>query len=163
MIHRPQNAPGIMQTPSANPSITCSESSTERLPNITTLVTFTKTPIAASVAISAGPVTPRPRRIERRITPAPVVAPVTKPKPKPAAATPAVLNSIAGGNDFIAAYPSNGINDEAQSIFYVLEDSPIREIKDIVGKTIAVNTLKKLLAEAMLDNAILKDVAAKKW
>ncbi len=57
------------------------------------------------------------------------------------AATAAVLNSIAAGNDFVAAYPSNGINDEAQSIFYVLEDSPIRSVEDIVGKTIAVNTL----------------------
>lgn len=57
------------------------------------------------------------------------------------AATAAVLNSIAAGNDFVAAYPSNGINDEAQSIFYVLEDSPIHTIEDIVGKTIAVNTL----------------------
>lgn len=57
------------------------------------------------------------------------------------AATPAMLNSIASGNDFVAAYPSNGINDEVQSIFYVLEDSPIRTIEDIVGKTIAVNTL----------------------
>jgi ABC-type nitrate/sulfonate/bicarbonate transport system substrate-binding protein len=57
------------------------------------------------------------------------------------AATAAVLNSIAAGNDFVAAYPSNGITEEAQSIFYVLEGSPIREIKDIVGKTIAVNTL----------------------
>jgi ABC-type nitrate/sulfonate/bicarbonate transport system substrate-binding protein len=57
------------------------------------------------------------------------------------AATAAVLNSIAAGNDFVAAFPSNGINDEAQSIFYVLEDSPIRTIEDIVGKTIAVNTL----------------------
>lgn len=57
------------------------------------------------------------------------------------AATAAVLNSIAGGNDFVAAYPSNGINDEAQSIFYVLEDSPIRSIEDIAGKTVAVNTL----------------------
>lgn len=57
------------------------------------------------------------------------------------AATSAVLNSIIGGNDFVAAYPSNGINEETQSIFYVLEDSPIREIGDIVGKTIAVNTL----------------------
>lgn len=57
------------------------------------------------------------------------------------AATSAVLNSIIGGNDFVAAYPSNGINDEVQSIFYVLQDSPIREIKDIAGKTIAVNTL----------------------
>lgn len=57
------------------------------------------------------------------------------------AATPAVLNSIAAGNDFVAAYPSNGINDDAQSIFYVLDASPIKAIEDIVGKTIAVNTL----------------------
>ena len=57
------------------------------------------------------------------------------------AATAAVLNSIAGGNDFVAAFPSNGINDEVQSIFDVLEDSPIRGIGDLAGKTIAVNTL----------------------
>lgn len=57
------------------------------------------------------------------------------------AATSAVLNSIIGGNDFVAAYPSNGINDEVQSVFYVLEESPIRDIKDIAGKTVAVNTL----------------------
>jgi ABC-type nitrate/sulfonate/bicarbonate transport system substrate-binding protein len=57
------------------------------------------------------------------------------------AATAAVLNSIAAGNDFVAAFPSNGINDEAQSIFYVLEDSPIKSIEDLPGKTIAVNTL----------------------
>ena len=57
------------------------------------------------------------------------------------AATSAVLNSIISGNDFVAAYPSNGINDEVQSIFYVLEDSPIKSIKDIAGKSIAVNTL----------------------
>jgi ABC-type nitrate/sulfonate/bicarbonate transport system substrate-binding protein len=42
------------------------------------------------------------------------------------AATAAVLNSIAGGNDFVAAYASNGIN---------------KSIKDLAGKTIAVNTL----------------------
>lgn len=57
------------------------------------------------------------------------------------AATSAVLNSIVGGNDFVAAYPSNGINNEVQSVFYVLNDSPIKGIKDIAGKTIAVNTL----------------------
>lgn len=57
------------------------------------------------------------------------------------AATSAVLNSIAAGNDFVAAFPSNGINDEVQSIFYVLDDSPIKSIADIAGKTIAVNTL----------------------
>lgn len=57
------------------------------------------------------------------------------------AATAAVINSIAGGNDFVAAYPTNGINDTVQSVFYVLDDSPIKSINDIVGKTIAVNTL----------------------
>lgn len=57
------------------------------------------------------------------------------------AATAAVLNSIAGGNDFIAAYPSNGINKTTESIFYTLEGSPIKSVKDLAGKTIAVNTL----------------------
>lgn len=57
------------------------------------------------------------------------------------AATSAVINAIASGNDFVAAYPTNGINDEVQSKFVVLEDSPIRSIKDLAGKTIAVNTL----------------------
>ncbi len=57
------------------------------------------------------------------------------------AATSAVLNSIIGGNEFVAAYPTNGINDQVQSIFYVLEDSPIKTIEDIQGKTVAVNTL----------------------
>ena len=57
------------------------------------------------------------------------------------AATSAVLNSIAGGNDFVIAYATNGINADVQSIFYVLDDSPIKSIEDLPGKTIAVNTL----------------------
>lgn len=57
------------------------------------------------------------------------------------AATSAVINSIASGNDFVAAYPSNGINATTESIFYSLEGSPIKSIKDLAGKTIAVNTL----------------------
>jgi ABC-type nitrate/sulfonate/bicarbonate transport system substrate-binding protein len=57
------------------------------------------------------------------------------------AATAAVLNSIAGGNDFVAVYASNGINKQTESIFYTLPGSPIKSIKDIAGKTIAVNTL----------------------
>lgn len=57
------------------------------------------------------------------------------------AATAAVLNSIAGGNDFVAAYPSNGIDKTTESIFYAREGSPIRAIRDLAGKTIAVNTL----------------------
>lgn len=72
------------------------------------------------------------------------------------AATPAVLNSIAAGNDFVAAYPSNGINDEAQSIFYVLEDSPIKSIEDVVGKTIAVNTLGAHLEYAIREGLYQK-------
>lgn len=39
----------------------------------------------------------------------------------------------------------------------VSEARKLRALEDENGK------LKKLLAEAMLDNAILKDVAAKKW
>lgn len=79
------------------------------------------------------------------------------------AATPAVLNSIAAGNDFVAAYPTNGINDEAQSIFYVLEDSPIKTIEDIAGKTIAVNTLGAHLdyavREALFQKGLPQDAA----
>jgi ABC-type nitrate/sulfonate/bicarbonate transport system substrate-binding protein len=77
------------------------------------------------------------------------------------AATSAVVNSIAGGNDFVAAYPSNGINDQVQSVFYVLEDSPIKGIKDIVGKSIAVNTLGAHLdytvREALHQNGLPED------
>ena len=80
------------------------------------------------------------------------------------AATVAVLNSIAAGNDFVAVYPSNGINDQAQSIFYVLEDSPIKTIKDLQGKTIAVNTLGAHLdytvREALHQNGLPKDAAS---
>lgn len=79
------------------------------------------------------------------------------------AATAAVLNSIAAGNDFIAAYPSNGINDDAQSVFYVLEDSPIRTVSDIAGKTIAVNTLGAhldyVVREALHKNGLPQDSA----
>lgn len=79
------------------------------------------------------------------------------------AATAAVLNSIAAGNDFVAAFPSNGINDEAQSVFYVLEDSPIKSIEDITGKTIAVNTLGAhldyVVREALHQKGLPEDAA----
>ncbi|MCM2292319.1 ABC transporter substrate-binding protein [Allorhizobium sp. BGMRC 0089] len=57
------------------------------------------------------------------------------------AATSAVINAIANGNDFVAVFPSNGIDKTTESNFYVLNDSPIHTIKDLAGKTIAVNTL----------------------
>lgn len=79
------------------------------------------------------------------------------------AATAAVLNAIAAGNDFVAAYPSNGINDEVQSIFYVLDGSPIRSVEDIVGKTIAVNTLGAhldyVVREALHQKGLPEDAA----
>ncbi len=79
------------------------------------------------------------------------------------AATAAVLNAIAAGNDFVAAYPSNGINDQVQSIFYVLDGSPITSVKDIAGKTIAVNTLGAhldyVVREALHQNGLPEDAA----
>lgn len=79
------------------------------------------------------------------------------------AATSAVLNSIAAGNDFVAVYPSNGINKDVQSIFYVLDDSPIKTVADIKGKTIAVNTLGAHLdytvREALHQNGLPEDSA----
>lgn len=79
------------------------------------------------------------------------------------AATSAVLNSIAGGNDFVIAYATNGINDDVQSIFYVLDDSPIRTIEDLEGKTVAVNTLGAHLdytvREALQQKGLPKDAA----
>lgn len=80
------------------------------------------------------------------------------------AATAAVLNSIAAGNDFVAAYPSNGISDQAQSIFYVLEDSPITSIEDLAGKTVAVNTLGAhldyVVREALHQKGLPQDAAS---
>ncbi|MFZ0098229.1 MAG: ABC transporter substrate-binding protein, partial [Gemmobacter sp.] len=79
------------------------------------------------------------------------------------AATAAVLNSIAAGNDFVAAFPSNGINDQAQSVFYVLEDSSIKTVEDIAGKTIAVNTLGAhldyVVREALHQKGLPEDAA----
>ena len=79
------------------------------------------------------------------------------------AATAAVLNSIAGGNDFVIAYASNGIDESVNSIFYVLDDSPIQSIEDISGKTIAVNTLGAHLdytvREALHQKGLPKDAA----
>lgn len=54
-------------------------------------------------------------------------------------ATSAVLNAIASGNDFVGLFPNSGIDQRVKSVFYVLEDSPIKHIEDIAGKTVAVN------------------------
>lgn len=65
------------------------------------------------------------------------------------AVTSAVLNSIIDGHDFVAANPTQGINDQVQSIFYVLNESPIQGIEDLPGKTVAANTLSAHLDYTM--------------
>ncbi|MFC0338346.1 ABC-type nitrate/sulfonate/bicarbonate transport system, substrate-binding protein [Kushneria avicenniae] len=57
------------------------------------------------------------------------------------AATSATINAIANGADIVSVMASSGVNEAVNSRFYVLDDSPIREPKDLIGKTIAVNTL----------------------
>lgn len=79
------------------------------------------------------------------------------------AAQAAIINSIAAGNDFVAAYPSNGIDDDVRSTFYVLDGNPITKIEDIVGKTIAVNTLgghlEYVVREALHEKNLPEDAA----
>ncbi|WP_206951868.1 ABC transporter substrate-binding protein [Trinickia acidisoli] len=57
------------------------------------------------------------------------------------AANAAVLNAISNGNDIIAVKPGFGVSPTANSKFYVLAKSPITKPSDLIGKTIAVNTL----------------------
>ncbi|TDO09913.1 MULTISPECIES: ABC transporter substrate-binding protein [Halomonas] len=57
------------------------------------------------------------------------------------AATSATINAIANGADNVGIMASSGVNEEVNSRFYVLENSPIKQPSDLIGKTIAVNTL----------------------
>ncbi|MCS2610704.1 ABC transporter substrate-binding protein [Halomonas dongshanensis] len=57
------------------------------------------------------------------------------------AATSATINAIANGADIVSVMAASGINDAVRSHFYVVDESALREPADLVGKTIAVNTL----------------------
>lgn len=57
------------------------------------------------------------------------------------AATPAIINAIAGGAKILGVMPDGGINQDVNSRFYVLATSNIRAPEDLKGKSIAVNTL----------------------
>lgn len=57
------------------------------------------------------------------------------------AAVSATINAIANGADNVAILASNGVNNDVKSKFFVLQDSPIHTPQDLIGKTIAVNTL----------------------
>jgi len=57
------------------------------------------------------------------------------------AATPAMINAIAGGAKILCIMPRAGISKDLNSKFFVLDSSSITAAKDLIGKSIAVNTL----------------------
>lgn len=65
------------------------------------------------------------------------------------AATPAMINAIAGGAQIIGVMPNVGENKTVNSKFFVLADSPIKSAEALKGQSIAVNTLG-----AHLDNVV---------
>jgi ABC-type nitrate/sulfonate/bicarbonate transport system substrate-binding protein len=57
------------------------------------------------------------------------------------AATPAVINAMAGGAKILGVMPSGGIDKDINSKFFVIADSAIKAAQDLKDKSIAVNTL----------------------
>jgi ABC-type nitrate/sulfonate/bicarbonate transport system substrate-binding protein len=57
------------------------------------------------------------------------------------AATPAVINAIAGGAKILCVMPRAGVSKDVNSKFFVLDASSIKAATDLNGKSIAVNTL----------------------
>jgi ABC-type nitrate/sulfonate/bicarbonate transport system substrate-binding protein len=57
------------------------------------------------------------------------------------AATPAIINALAGGAKILGVMPGGGINKSVNSKFFVLADSDIKAAQDLRDKSIAVNTL----------------------
>jgi ABC-type nitrate/sulfonate/bicarbonate transport system substrate-binding protein len=57
------------------------------------------------------------------------------------AATPAMINAIAGGAKILCIMPRAGVSKDVSSKFFVLDSSSIKTATDIKGKSIAVNTL----------------------
>jgi ABC-type nitrate/sulfonate/bicarbonate transport system substrate-binding protein len=57
------------------------------------------------------------------------------------AATPAIINALAGGAKILGIMPGDGVSEHAYSKFFVLADSPIHVPQDLKDKSVAVNTL----------------------
>src|ERR1700733_11973845 len=57
------------------------------------------------------------------------------------AATPAIINAIAGGAKILCIMPRAGVSKDVNSKFFVLDSSGIKAATDIKDKSIAVNTL----------------------
>jgi len=57
------------------------------------------------------------------------------------AATPAMINAIAGGAKIICIMPRAGVSKDVTSKFFVLDSNPVKAATDVKDKSIAVNTL----------------------
>jgi ABC-type nitrate/sulfonate/bicarbonate transport system substrate-binding protein len=57
------------------------------------------------------------------------------------AATPAIINAIAGGAKILGVMPDGGVDQNVNSKFFVLANSDIKAPQDLKDKSIAVNTL----------------------
>jgi ABC-type nitrate/sulfonate/bicarbonate transport system substrate-binding protein len=57
------------------------------------------------------------------------------------AATPAMINAIAGGAKILCVMPRAGVSKDVNSKFFVLDSSSIKIATDLKDKSIAVNTL----------------------
>jgi ABC-type nitrate/sulfonate/bicarbonate transport system substrate-binding protein len=57
------------------------------------------------------------------------------------AATPAMINAIAGGAKILCIMPRAGVSKDVSSKFFVLDSSSINAATDIKDKSVAVNTL----------------------
>jgi ABC-type nitrate/sulfonate/bicarbonate transport system substrate-binding protein len=57
------------------------------------------------------------------------------------AATPAIINAIAGGAKILGVEPDGGVDKDVNSKFFVLAGSDIKTAEDLKDKSIAVNTL----------------------
>jgi ABC-type nitrate/sulfonate/bicarbonate transport system substrate-binding protein len=57
------------------------------------------------------------------------------------AATPAMINAIAGGAKILCIMPRAGVSKDVSSKFFVLDSSSIKAATDIKDKSVAVNTL----------------------
>src|SRR5690349_3648530 len=55
------------------------------------------------------------------------------------AATPAIINAMAGGAKILSIAPRAGINKDVNSKFFVLDSSSIKDARNLKDKSIAVN------------------------
>lgn len=75
-----------------------------------------------------------------------------------------ILREIEGGKTVISACQEYGVSEQTvyrwKSKYGGLSESEVKRLKDLTEEN---GRLKRLLAEAMLDNAALKEIVSKKW